>query len=160
MCFCKKCSLAQLTKFPNKNYLFKKYFWVTATSKTANDYAKKFFKNISNFFKKQSNVFEIASNDGTFLREFKNNGHKVLGIDPAFNIARKANLSKIKTIPKFFNYKISSEIKKKFKPDLILQKCNTTCKWTYSEIKGISNLSNNKTIVAIEFLCWRDLKDL
>ena len=51
--FCKKCSLAQLTKFPDKNYLFKKYFWVTATSKTANNYAKKFYKNISYFLKKK-----------------------------------------------------------------------------------------------------------
>ncbi|MAV64115.1 MAG: methyltransferase domain-containing protein [Pelagibacteraceae bacterium TMED124] len=162
LCFCKKCSLTQLTKFPDKNYLFKKYFWVTATSKTANNYAKKFYKNISYFLKKKSNVFEIASNDGTFLREFKHNGHKVLGIDPAFNIAKKANLSKIKTIPKFFNYKISSEIKKKFKPDLIFARnVIPHVSELNSVVKGISNLSSNNTIVAIEFhYAGEILKDL
>ena len=66
LCYCEDCSLAQLTKFPDKNYLFKKYFWVTSTSTTAKNYAKKFYKNISYFLKTKSNVFEIASNDGTF----------------------------------------------------------------------------------------------
>ena len=64
------------------------------------------------FFETKSNVFEIASNDGTFLREFKRNGHKVLGIDPALNIAEKANCSKIKTIPKFLIIKILLKSKK------------------------------------------------
>ena len=40
---------------------------------------------------KKSKAVEIASNDGTFLLPFIKNGHNVLGIDPAINIAKEAN---------------------------------------------------------------------
>ena len=46
-------------------------------------------------------MVEIASNDGTFLKPFLKNKHKVLGVDPAKNISRVANLNGIQTIADF-----------------------------------------------------------
>jgi len=152
LAFCKSCKLVQLTEYPNKKYLFNKYFWVTGTSIAANNFAKIFFKKLSKSLKKKSNVFEIASNDGTFLKEFKKNKHNILGIDPAKNIAKIANSKGITTIAEFFNYKKSKEIKKKFKPDLIFARnVIPHVSNLKSVVKGISNLCKDNTQVAIEF---------
>ena len=152
LAFCKNCKLVQLTEYPTKKYLFSKYFWVTGTSKAANSFAKIFFKKLSKSLKKSSNVLEIASNDGTFLNEFKKNNHNILGIDPAKNIAKIANLKGITTIATFFNYKKSIEIKKKFKPDLIFARnVIPHVSNLKSVVRGISNLCKDNTKVAIEF---------
>ena len=152
LAYCKKCTLLQLTEFPNKKYLFNKYFWVTGTSSAAKNFAKVFYKKISNLIKKKSNVLEIASNDGTFLREFKNNQHNILGIDPAKNISKIANTSGIKTIAEFFNYSTAVKIKKKFQPDVIFTRnVIPHVSDLKSVVKGISHLCKNDTKVAIEF---------
>ena len=47
-------------------------------------------------------VVDLGSNDGTMLRAFKRDGVKVLGVEPASQIAQKANDSGIQTINDFF----------------------------------------------------------
>jgi ubiquinone/menaquinone biosynthesis C-methylase UbiE len=151
--FCKKCLTAQLSLALNPKLLFKKYFWVTSTSSTARNYSKFFYKNVSRYIKKKSKIIEIASNDGTFLLPFIKNSHDVLGIDPASNIAKEANRKGIKTIPKFFDYKLAKNIKfKNQNIDLIFARnVIPHVKNINSVIKGISELSNLNTVVAIEF---------
>ena len=66
-------------------------------------------------------VFEIGSNDGTCLKEFKNLiGCKVIGVDPAEIPCKIANQNGIKTFNDFFNDISVQSIKNKFgQPDLI-----------------------------------------
>lgn len=157
--FCKKCNTSQLSVSLSPKFLFSKYFWVTATSKTAKKHSQKFYNLTSKYLKKNSMVLEIASNDGTFLKPFLKNKHKVLGIDPAKNISKIANLSGIKTIPDFFSEKISLRIKKNNKNiDLIFARnVIPHVKNIHSVVKGISNLANEKSIVAIEFHYAKDI---
>ena len=86
-------------------------------TRTALQHSRKFFKLTSTYLEKKSQIIEIASNDGTFLNTFLKKKFKVLGIDPAKNIASYANSVGVKTLPKFFSYEISNKIKKK------IQKC-------------------------------------
>ncbi len=157
--FCKKCKTAQLSISLDPKYLFRKYFWVTATSSTAKKHSLYFFKKLSKYLNKNSNVIEIASNDGTFLKPFVKKGHSVLGIDPATNIAKIANSYGINTIPDFFNYNLSKKIKKKYKNNRIIFARNVIPHVSNinSVVKGISNLSEMKTIVAIEFHYSKDI---
>ena len=57
-------------------------------------------------------IIEIASNDGTFLKPFMNNGHKkVIGVDPAKNICDIANKNN-KTINAYWNEECSENFTK------------------------------------------------
>tara|TARA_Y100001970_G_C14239851_1_gene864206 strand:+ start:638 stop:1855 length:1218 start_codon:yes stop_codon:yes gene_type:complete len=152
--FCEKCKTLQLSSTVNSNYLFSKYVWVTNTSKVAREYCKLFVKRTNNITKKKINyVCEIASNDGTLLKEYKNIGYEILGVDPAKNISNEANKNNIKTLNGFFDYKLSNYIKNKFgKSDLIIARnVIPHVENIHSVIKGIKNLLSKNGTVAIEF---------
>ena len=113
LCFCHSCSLVQLTYTADPDELFSNYLWVTGTSKAARDYAKDFYKKIVlTCGDINSWVCEVASNDGTFLRPFKDSGVDILGIDPAANIVKEANDSGIPTMCNFFSKDLAKEIAK------------------------------------------------
>ena len=151
---CKRCKLIQLNYTVNPKILFKKYLWVTGTSQKVREYREFFFKKISKFLKNKNNyICEIASNDGFFLQYVKKN-NRVLGIDPAKNLAKKANLCGIKTIPEFFNLKISKKIIKieKDKPNIII--CRNVIPHVENindVLSGIKNLLSNDGYGVIEF---------
>jgi len=151
--FCNKCKTTQLSSTVNSRYLFSKYVWVTGTSNVAKEYCEKFVKKTEKKFKEVKSVLEIASNDGTLLKQYKKKGFKILGVDPAKNIAKKANQEKINTIPGFFDLNLSQQIKKNFgKPDLIIARnVIPHVEHIHSILKGIKNLITKKGVVAIEF---------
>lgn len=55
-------------------------------------------------------VVDIGSNDGSLLLPFKNAGYRVLGIDPAKEIARLATESGIETIPELMSLDLAHNI--------------------------------------------------
>jgi len=55
-------------------------------------------------------IVDIGSNDGTLLRQFKDAGYRVLGIDPAREIANKATKSGIETIPELMTKDLAQKI--------------------------------------------------
>ena len=93
--YCNDCSTVQLGEDVDPEYLFSSYLWVTGTSNKAIEYSYEFAKEALNKVDDVTKPFvvEIASNDGTFLKRFIESGSKVLGVDPAKNIAEKANNS-------------------------------------------------------------------
>ena len=69
--------------------------------------------------KKKSYIIDIGSNDGVALKPFKNLGFKkILGVEPAKNLAKLANKNKIKTFNGFLEGNNLKKIKKN--ADLIL----------------------------------------
>jgi 2-polyprenyl-3-methyl-5-hydroxy-6-metoxy-1,4-benzoquinol methylase len=87
--FCNSCTHLQLTHAVNPDLMFKKYLYVTGTSKTMRDYLKWFvdytLENLNNY--SEINVMDIACNDGTLLDIYKNNyGVNTYGIDPSENL--------------------------------------------------------------------------
>lgn len=117
---CLNCYHTQLSLAVDPEKLYKNYFYVSGTSRTLNEE----FKRVSKFLKEKTNkqnpkVLDIASNDGTFLKYFKEIGCDVLGVEPAENISKMANENGIKTLNVFFGTdKSKIELKDK-KFDLI-----------------------------------------
>ena len=104
---CKECYLLQLLDIVNKEILFEKYLYLTSASKPIVKHFEKYAHDIyEEFLKEKENpvVLEIGSNDGSLLKEFKNLGVDVLGIEPAKNIAKIANEAGITTKNSFLNY--------------------------------------------------------
>ena len=87
LCFCNSCSVPQLKHIVDEKELFSNYFWVTGTSNTAINHSNFFFNEaINKLDLNRSHVLEIASNDGTFLKPFKNSGHHVLELTQQKNV--------------------------------------------------------------------------
>lgn len=116
LCFCPRCSLVQLKETVKKEILFDNYVWVTGTSESTRKYADVFYERAVKMTKIESGdlVVEIASNDGTFLKPFVRGGCNVIGIEPAKNIAEVSVGAGIKTINKYWNRKISKEIRSNY----------------------------------------------
>jgi len=108
--FCPGCFLVQLTEIVPPEQLFSNYVYFSSTSKTILEHNKKTATYLTKKLKlnKNSLVLEIASNDGALLQYFKKSS-RILGIDPAQNIARLANSRGIPTIAEFFNYSFAKQ---------------------------------------------------
>ncbi len=70
---------------------------------------------VKNQFKKSDKlIIEIGSCDGTFLEFFSKKGIRHLGIEPTLNNHKIAQKKGVTSINKFFNAKLSKEIRKKY----------------------------------------------
>lgn len=114
--YCRTCGLVQLLDVINPAQLFQDYIYVTGTSDTIaqhnNDYARTVVEQLQ--LGKEDMVIEVASNDGSLLKCFQSHGVKVLGIEPAGNIAIIANQNGIRTENTFFNLNSAGAILKKY----------------------------------------------
>lgn len=110
--FCLRCSLLQIKETVRKETLFSHYVWVTGTSATAQRFANDFYDNACHVVDLKPNdlIIEIASNDGTFLKPFIRNNHRVIGVDPAANIAQFANETGVRTVNDFWSAELAREL--------------------------------------------------
>jgi 2-polyprenyl-3-methyl-5-hydroxy-6-metoxy-1,4-benzoquinol methylase len=111
--FCEDCHHVQLGHVVNPKKLYQKnYTYVSATSPQFINHLKTYALDMIERFKLKSNdlVADIGSNDGTCLSFFKNQGLKVVGVDPAKEIASIANSKGIKTINDFFSFSLAKSI--------------------------------------------------
>jgi len=157
--FSKDLSLFQLNDHPKPKMMFNNnYPFFTGSSKIMvshfKNYAdwikKKIIKNKIN--KKKINLIEIGSNDGTFLKNFKNHKFNILGIEPSTNVAKISKKLKINTKNIFFSYKNSKKFKNFKKKTDIICAANVICHIPdlIDLIKGVDNLLDKKGLFIFE----------
>lgn len=114
--FCVNCSQLQLSHVVNPEILFRHYVWVSSTSRVTVAHFEEYAHSVYNALKlkKGDLVVEMGSNDGVLLKPFKALGTRVLGVDPARNVARRATNAGIPTLPHFFNVKIAKRIARQY----------------------------------------------
>jgi ubiquinone/menaquinone biosynthesis C-methylase UbiE len=137
-------------------YLFSNYLWITGTSNTANEYSQEFVEKALSYFDKFERelfVVEVASNDGTFLKHFQNSGCKVLGVDPASNIASIASKNGIPTEPSFFSNELAAVLLKSHGSADLLYARNVIphVKEIHSVLSGIHKILTSDGVGIIEF---------
>ena len=120
--YCDKCHNCQLSVAVDPKKMFSNYLYTSSTSKSFRDHFVRSAKKYVNNFKLQKNksyIIDIGSNDGVALKPFKDLGFKkLLGVEPAKNLAKLANRNKIKTFNGFLEKNNLKKIKKN--ADLIL----------------------------------------
>ena len=109
---CGSCFLVQLEEFESPQQIFSDYAYFSSYSESWLRHAKSYTElMIRRFgFNASHQVIEIASNDGYLLRNFKEHGIPVLGIEPAENVAQTARAAGIPTQTKFFGVKTAGEL--------------------------------------------------
>ncbi len=152
--WCPNCKNVQINEVINLKDLWNNYTYLSSQTKAIVDHFNDVAKRILRRFNLNKNdlVFDIGSNDGTFLKCFKKEKLKVLGIDGAKNVAKIANQSGIPTISKFFDFNLSKKIKKKYGKAKIITCFNSFAHTSNlnSIIKGIKNLLHKDGIFVFE----------
>jgi SAM-dependent methyltransferase len=115
---CTKCNHLQIDAIVSKERLYRHYLYCSDTSAFNRLYFAKYANEMIDLFLKKdieqskATILDIASNDGLFLSYFKKQGFKVIGVDPAKNIAAKATKDGVPTIAEFFNKKTANIVLK------------------------------------------------
>ena len=113
--FCEDCGQMQLSEVVEPGEIYtEEYLYSTTTSVGLSEHFKESAKSIIERFKlkKDSFVVELGSNEGAMLEIFKEEGMRVLGIDPANMAVEKAKQRGVETICGFFTLELAKEIVK------------------------------------------------
>jgi 2-polyprenyl-3-methyl-5-hydroxy-6-metoxy-1,4-benzoquinol methylase len=122
---CKDCNLSQLSVVVNPEVLFRNYVYRSSISDSFRNHCRTLAERLNtDVLGKGDLIVDIASNDGCLLRPFKEKGNRVLGIDPAINLAKLANDSGIETIPEFWDPSQAKKILKEYGPAKVITACN------------------------------------
>lgn len=152
--FCKDCGLSQLIHVVEPEVLFRDYVYFSSGMPTLPEHFRKYAEEAVNNFVSSKNdlVVEIGSNDGILLGAVKNLGAKVLGVDPAENIAKVANERGIETLPEFFSEKLAGEIVAKYGKASVIIGNNVVAHIDnhHDMVKGVSMLLRGDGIFMFE----------
>ncbi len=152
--FCENCGLSQLVDVVEPEILFKNYVYFSSGMPVLPEHFKNYSEEVVNSFMKSKDdlVVEIGSNDGLLLNAIKNFGARVLGVDPAKNIAKIANERGVETIAEFFNEKLAGEIVKKYGKAKVIIGNNVVAHINdhHDLIRGISNLLEDDGVFIFE----------
>ncbi|MDZ4299978.1 MAG: class I SAM-dependent methyltransferase [Candidatus Sungbacteria bacterium] len=120
MFFCHTCGLAQLVDIVDPSILFRDYVYFSSAMPRMAEHFRTYARQVADDFlpPRGGLLVELGSNDGILLKEAQefDRDIRVLGVDPAENIAQVANERGIETIPDFFSERLAHDILKKHGP--------------------------------------------
>lgn len=159
--FCQECGLIQLTKVVSPTLMFKNYVYIPSMAKVMMNNFSNLSHQIYTKLKLNSRslVIDVGSNDGSLLAFFKSYGVRVLGIDPAKNLAKLATLKGIQTENKLFNLKTAKFVKDKYGSADVITATNAIAHIDdlHQVLEGVSHLLSEKGVFATEFPYLLDL---
>ena len=114
--FCKVCCCIQLRHCLAESELYSHYTYSTPNARSLEDHYENILTKMQDIecVSKNSQCIEIGSNNGNLLEFLSPHFKKVLGVDPAENIAKIANDKGIETMVEFFSEEVANTILTKF----------------------------------------------
>lgn len=113
---CVNCGHVQLSHVVNPDNIYSNYLYTTTTSVGLPDHFRKYANAILGQVRPKAGalVLDIGSNDGTLLHAFKDEGMRVVGVDPASSAAAIARERGVDTVTGYFNAAVASDIRNKY----------------------------------------------
>ena len=110
---CLDCGHVQLLDIVDPLFLFDGYTYRTGQTQGIIEHFQQYAANVCERFQpgKDDLVVEVGSNDGTLLRFFQQRELRVVGIDPAREIAQQATASGIPTYSEFMTIELAQRIR-------------------------------------------------
>jgi hypothetical protein len=122
---CRKCGMVQLGHVVPANLLFRSYLFFTSSSRSMSEHFAQLINEAGDQFVPPGGlVVEIGSNDGTALASLRRRDARVLGVDPARNIAVMAAARGVPTVSEFFTQTLAREIARVAGPAHVITACN------------------------------------
>src|SRR5204863_772221 len=113
---CADCGQVQLRDVVSPDLLYPAFPYVTSVSVGLPQHFRKFAEDLMNQLRipAASFVVEIGSNEGPMLRAFQERGCRVLGIEPASEIACAATDAGVPTLPRYFTPELAREVRAEY----------------------------------------------
>lgn len=111
---CSKCTLVQLGYVADPSLIFPpEYPYTSGTTKILRENFADLYQNVRSLkqLKPEDFIVDIGSNDGTLLKNFKEGGHKVLGIEPSLT-AKLAEAAGVNSLMMFFGTEATDTVLK------------------------------------------------
>lgn len=110
---CSDCGYVFLPYVVSPEIIYKDYLYVTSSSLGLSNHFESYAQSIIERIKPSSGslAIDIGSNDGILLRFLKERGMRVLGVEPALEIAKEATESGVQTLGDFFTKEVPARIK-------------------------------------------------
>ena len=123
---CRNCDLVQLGLAVDPAIIFPPdYPYTSGTTKLLRDNFADLHRESAAMLDlgKDDLVVDVGSNDGTLLANFKNGGHRVLGIEPT-DVGDIAKARGIPTIKRYFDLAVAREVKRAHGPASVVTAAN------------------------------------
>lgn len=153
-CFCRDCTAVQIDYTVPKEVMFGEFLYLSGTTETLCAHFAESTKRLTRKLRlaKGDLVVDIGSNDGTWLRYYRNTGLRALGIECAKNIARIANRRGLETWPVFFNRQVARDIKRKEGEARLVTAAGVFfhLEELHSVTEGVAELIGNKGVLCVQ----------
>ncbi|MDP9174981.1 MAG: class I SAM-dependent methyltransferase [Planctomycetota bacterium] len=122
---CENCGMVQLAHVVPAPLLFRSYLFFTSSSRVMSEHFSSLMAEACEEFVRPGGlVVEIGSNDGTSLSSIRRRDVRVLGVDPARNIAVMAAARGVPTISEFFTETMAQEVARVAGQAQLIVACN------------------------------------
>ena len=147
---CHNCGSVQLKHTVLPEALFSNYLYASSQGPLA-QYFEKYAKEVANFVELEEKdlVVDIGSNDGVLLKPFKRMGFKVLGIEPARNLAAQSNELGLETVCEFFNAETGKQLAEKYGRARLI-----TCNNAFAHISDLDSIVKGVKNLLLEEGCF------
>jgi SAM-dependent methyltransferase len=113
---CADCANVQLSHIVNPEIIYKQYTYTTSVSLGLPEHFRRYADDVLSRVHPSADalVVELGSNEGAMLRAFRQYGLRVLGVDPATEIAQQATSAGIETLPAYFTAELGRTIRDQY----------------------------------------------